>query len=96
MVNYYLEVMKNNVSICLDSDIHHHFNVGDVLLIVMDNDLGITLKHDCIEVVNPTFKLDWGKTCSARLSTASCISKGVMVDITKNVDRDFKLKQLGI
>lgn len=98
MVNYYFEVMKDNVSICLDSDIgyHHHFKIGDVLLIIMDDDLGITLKNDWIEVVNPSFTLDWDKTCSARLSTASCINKGVMVDITKNVDRDFKLKQLGI
>ena len=45
MVNYYFEVMKDNVSICLDSDIgyHHHFKIGDVLLIIMDDDLGITL-----------------------------------------------------
>ena len=98
MVNYYFEVMKDNVSICLDSDIgyHHHFKIGDVLLIIMDDDLGIKLKHDWIEVINPSFTLDWDKTCSARLSTASCINKGVMVDITKNVDRDFKLKKLGI
>jgi len=94
----YLEVMKDNVSICLDSDIdyYHHFKIGDILLIKMDNNLGITLEHGWIEVVNPSFTLDWDKTCSVRLSTASCIHKGVMVDITKNVDRDFKLKQLGI
>ena len=73
--------MKDNVSICLDSDIgyHHHFKIGDVLLIIMDDDLGIKLKHDWIEVINPSFTLDWDKTCSARLSTASCINKGVMV-----------------
>ena len=31
MVNYYFEVMKDNVSICLDSDIgyHHHFKIGE-------------------------------------------------------------------
>jgi hypothetical protein len=96
--NYYFEVIKDNVSICLDSDIgyHHHFKVGDILLIIMNEDLGITLKHGWIEVVNPSFKLDWDKTCSARLSTASCIDKGVFVDITKKVDRNFKLSQLGI
>jgi hypothetical protein len=44
----------------------------------------------------PEFVLDWDKMQSARISIAGCITKGMMVDITKQVDRDFKLKQLGI
>ena len=36
MTKYYLEVMREGVSICLDTDVqyHHHFNVGDVIYII--------------------------------------------------------------
>jgi hypothetical protein len=42
------------------------------------------------------FTLDWNKTCSFRLSVVSCINKGYLVDITKNIERQNKLKLIGI
>ena len=33
MTKYYLEVIRERVSICLDTDVqyHHHFKVGDII-----------------------------------------------------------------
>lgn len=103
MTKYYLEVLKDNVSICVDSDVqyYHQFKVGDVIPIHMYSDKGPKVvfgstEYDRSVEYNAEFTLDWDKTCSARLTVASCITKGVLVDITKNVNRDEKLKTLGI
>jgi hypothetical protein len=42
------------------------------------------------------FTLDWDKAFSVRLTVASCITKGYLVDVTKGVHRQEKLNQLGI
>ncbi len=42
------------------------------------------------------FRLDWDKRANATLTVASCINKGYLVDITKAVQRQEKLKSLGI
>lgn len=102
MSKYYLSVVKNNVSICLDSDVqyHHHFKVGDVILVEYDIKSTTLIFGGCSRnyslTSGPEFVLDWDKIKSVRMSIASCITKGIMADITKQVDRDFKLKQLGI
>ncbi len=102
MTKYYLEVIKDNVSICLDSDIghHHEFKVGDIILVEYDIKSTI-LRFDGMSIQysithSPEFWLDWDKTASARLTVAGCITRGYMVDVTKNVDREWKLNQLGI
>ena len=98
MTKYYLSVLKDNVSICLDTDVqyHHHFKVGDIIPIHMYPDKGPKVVFGGYAEYDAEFTLDWTKTSSARLSIAGCITKGYLVDITKQVDRDFKLKQLGI
>ncbi len=103
MTKYYLEVSKDNVSICLDSDIQHHheFNIGDIILVEYDINGNTNLIFDGMSMsysitFGVEFRIDWDKTCSMRLSIAGCITKGYMVDVTKNVDRNFKLEQLGI
>ena len=103
MTKYYLEVVKNNVSICLDTDVqyHHEFNIGDIILVEYDINGKTTLIFDVMSMsysitFGAEFKIDWDKTCSMRLSIAGCITRGYMVDVTKNVDRNFKLEQLGI
>lgn len=103
MTKYYLEVLKDNVSICLDWDIHHHhnFNIGDIILVEYDIKGKTTLIFEGMNVSysitsGVEFKIDWDKTCSMRLSIAGCITKGYLADVTKNVDRNFKLEQLGI
>lgn len=105
MTKYYLSVLKDNVSICLDSDIRHYhqFKIGDIINIHMYSDKvtsGVSLTPKVVfggyAEYDAEFTLDWTKTSSARLSIAGCITKGYLADITKQVDRDFKLKQLGI
>jgi len=98
MTKYYLEVMKSGVSICLDTDVqyHHQFGVGDIIPIHMYSDKGPKVVFGRSSEYDAEFTLDWNKTFSARLSVAGCITKGYLVDVTKNVDRDIKLNQLGI
>ena len=103
MTKYYLEVVKNNVSICLDTDVqyHHHFNIGDIILVEYDIKGKTTLIFDVMSMsysitFGAEFIIDWDKTCSMRLSIAGCITRGYMVDVTKNVQREEKLKTLGI
>lgn len=42
MTRYYLEVLQDGLSICVDSDInyHHHFKVGYIISINMYSDKG--------------------------------------------------------
>ena len=98
MTKYYLEVIKDNVSICLDTDVqyHHEFKIGDIIYINMYSDKGPKVVFGGYSEYNAEFKIDWDKTCSMRLSVAGCITKGYLADVTKNVDREFKLNQLGI
>ena len=105
MTKYYLEVMREGVSICLDTDVqyHHRFNVGDVIPIHMYSDKGPKVIFGGRVEYDAEFTLDWNKAIynkhyvkGVRLTVATCISKGYMVDITKNVHRDEKLKSLGI
>lgn len=100
MTTYYLQVLKDNVSICLDTDIgyHHQFKIGDIINIHMYPDKGpkvvfgdyVGFEYDA------EFTLDWTKTSSARLTIDVCITKGYLADVTKQVDRNFKLEQLGL
>jgi hypothetical protein len=99
MTKYYLEVLKEGVSICLDTDVqyHHRFEVGDVISIHMYSDKGPKVVFGGrVEYDADEFTLDWDKTASARGSIAFCITKGYLVDVTKGVERQEKLKTLGI
>ena len=98
MTKYYLEVMREGVSICLDTDVqyHHQFGVGDIIPIHMYSDKGPKVVFGGYTEYDAEFTIDWDKTSSARLSVASCITKGYLVDVTKGVNRQEKLNQLGI
>ena len=98
MTKYYLEVMREGVSICLDTDVqyHHHFKVGDIIPIHMYSDKGPKVVFGVYTEYDAQFTLDWDKTTSARLSIANLITKGYLADVTKNLERDIKLNQLGI
>ncbi len=98
MTKYYLEVMREGVSICLDTDVqyHHHFKVGDIIPIHMYSDKGPKVVFGVYTEYDAQFTLDWDKKTSARLSIANLITKGYLVDVTKNLERDIKLNQLGI
>jgi hypothetical protein len=98
MTKYYLEVLKEGVSICLDTDVqyHHRFEVGDVIPIHMYSYSGPKVVIGGRVEYDAEFTIDWDKTASARLTVASCITKGYLVDVTKGVERQEKLKTLGI
>ena len=98
MTKYYLEVLREGVSICLDTDVqyHHRFEVGDVIPIHMYSDKGPKVVFGGRVEYDAQFTIDWDKTTSVRLTVASCITKGYLVDITKGVERQEKLKSLGI
>ena len=98
MTPYYLQVIKDNLSICLDTDIgyHHQFKIGDIITIHMYSDKGPKVVFGGWSEYDAEFTMDWTKKSSARLSIAGCITKGILVDITKQVDRNFKLEQLGL
>ena len=98
MTKYYLEVMREGVSICLDTDVqyHHQFKIGDVIDIHMYSDKGPKVVFGGYTEYDAEFTLDWDKAFSVRLTVASCITKGYMVDVTKGVERQEKLKSLGI
>lgn len=98
MTKYYLEVMREGVSICLDTDVqyHHQFKIGDVIPIHMYSDKGPKVVFGGRVEYDAEFTLDWNKALGVRLTMASCITKGYLVDITKGVERQEKLKSLGI
>lgn len=117
MTSYYLEILKEGLSICLDSDVayYHYFKVGEILRFSMDLKSGPILTsiinyNDISEkdipirdrngqrlyIKDPQFILDWDKVHSVRLSISSCLLKGIMSDMTISIDRDRKLRELGI
>lgn len=106
MTVYYLEVLKESVSICLDTDVHYHhrFNTGDVITIHMYSDKGPKVVLGRVEY-DAEFTIDWDKVQSARLlnnvdfptfGINDCITKGYLADVTTLVHRQEKLNSLGI
>lgn len=97
-MKYYLQIVKDDVSILVDSDVgyHHQFKIDDVIEIVMHDDLGVSLNIHGWIIQNPKFTIDWDKKDWKQLSIASSVMNGYMMDITKGVERDNKLEQLGI
>ena len=97
-MKYYLQIVKDNVSILADSDVgyYHQFKIDDVIEVVMDDNLGISLNINGWIIEKPEFTIDWDKKDYQQLSIASAVMNGYMMDITKGVERNKKLEQLGI
>ena len=98
MTRYYLEVIKEGLSICLDTDIqyHHEFKIGDIIYI---NAYPYKNIHSNKVVFGPfeynaQFTLDWTKTSSVGLGVTNCITKGYLKDVTIQMLREKKLNQL--
>jgi hypothetical protein len=98
MTKYYLQVLKDNITICLDTDVsyHHEYVVGDIITIHMYSNKGPKVSFGGGVEYNAEFTLDWNKAGGVRLSVVSCINKGYLADITKNIERQNKLKLIGI
>jgi hypothetical protein len=99
-MKYYLQIVKDDVSILVDSDVgyYHHFKIDDVIEVVMDDNLGISLNINgwIIQKFGARFTIDWDKFDRQELSIASAVMKEYMIDITKGVERNKKLDELGI
>ena len=122
-MKYYLQIVKDNVSVLVDSDVgyYHQFKIDDVIEVVMNDELqlgfqtqhlGISLNiRDLIVtdivgkeiynangwiIQNPRFTIDWDKKDYQQLSIASAVMNGYMMDVTKGVERNKKLDELGI
>ena len=103
----YFEIIKEGISICLDSDInyYHHFEVGEILCI--SNYFNPTLEY----IINKDskwktchkfeyFVREWSSTNSQNWTIPSCIYQGYFKDVTEGVVlsrvRERKLKEIGI
>ena len=93
---YYLEVIKEDLSICLDSDInlYHHYEVGDIIEIDYKLNEPSYLYFNNLKVKYGGLTIDWGKINQKRLSIISCINAKYIVDITKNVEREEKINKI--
>jgi hypothetical protein len=96
-MKYYLQIVKDNVSI-LAVGYYHQFKIDDVIEVVMDDNLGISLNINgwIIQKFGARFTIDWDKFDLQELSIASAVMNGYMIDITKGVERNKKLDELGI
>jgi hypothetical protein len=89
---YYLEVISNGLSLCIDSDTgyYHYFKTGDIITAEFI-DKSLRLSVDGILTYETLFIKD-----DLRLRILDCIRKGLLADITINTIRDKKLNKLGI
>jgi len=90
-MKHYFEVIKEGLSICVDTDIHYHyeFKIGEIIHINMYSDKD-TVVFGTIEY-DAKFILDWNKSQSSRLTIHLCVTKGYLKDVTVQVLRDKKL-----
>jgi aryl-phospho-beta-D-glucosidase BglC (GH1 family) len=97
-MKYYLQIVKDNVSILVDSDIgyYHQFKIDDIIEVVMSDDLGVSLNIHGWIIQNPRFTIDWDKKDYQQFTIVSAVVNGYMIDITKGVERNKKLDELGI
>jgi len=100
---YYLEVIKEGLSIYLDSDInfYHHYQIGDVIKIDYNVKKPDTSKSHFNIYINDVYKfkfdgftVDWGKVNQKKLPINSCINSKYIVDITKQIIRNEKLNEI--
>ncbi len=98
MIKYTIEVVKEGLSIKLDSEIIHQFKVGELFLIEYDltkTILTFSINGRDFKINQPYFFIELKDNFSAT-SIASGFKKGYIIDVTLQVDRNNKLKQLGL
>lgn len=100
---YYFEVLVDNLSVCLDEETayFHKFNKGDIIeYYYKKNYINLEvamIKINVGEFLFDRFVVNWDKIHSWSSSLITeFIEKGMVADVTKQVERDQKLKQLDI
>jgi len=98
MIKIY-EVVVKDLSVLIDSDrgYYHHFNIGDILHFKINREYPILIlnlgEH---ELYNPSIIINWSKSNWKKIDIYEAVNKVLIVDITTKMNREFKLKQLGI
>jgi len=104
-MSIFLEVIKENVSLLIDSDIGYYqtFEVGDI---IEQSTNAVRLNGSTIlrgdytnQIAQYTIypaKLYGGVPVSAKVSTCKLIELGYAIEITKQILRNQKIKELGI
>lgn len=97
---YHLQILKDNVSILIDSDIgyYHHLELDDIISVEFDsNSLKlISINNSKNTIHSPIFVTNWNSIKSKSMTIASLISLNYLSDISHMIDREKKLKSLGI
>lgn len=97
---YYIHINTDRLSLELDSDINYHldFKPGDILTIESNANkfMICELNGERIGYYENNLKLDYDKSLSASITISKAIELKLASDITKMVERNEKLKKLGI
>lgn len=96
-MNYYLEVLTNNVSLIKEDNCHFYFEISDIIEIYFTHTQlrvieVIGQKPIVMNVRSPKFYIDQTK----HFAISSLILNGNLADVTEMVLREKKLNQLGI
>ena len=98
-MSIFLEVIKENVSL-LQYHYYHTFEIGDI---IEQDTNAIRLNGSTIlrgdysnQIAQYTIRTAKGVPVSARVSTCKLIELGYVIDITKQILRNQKIKELGI
>lgn len=97
---YYIHINTDRLSLELDSDINYYldFKPGDILTIESNANkfMICELNGERIGYYKNNLKLDYDKSSSASITILKAIDMKLASDITKMVERNEKLKNLGI
>lgn len=91
---YYLQVINDGLSILLEDDkSYHYFNIGDIIKIKFTSNLSTLYFGD------RTFNYDgkygvWFTINQQKQSISDCINSNLIVDITKQIERDEKINKI--
>jgi hypothetical protein len=91
---HYVEVLQTGMSICLDSDTAYYYNfeIGDIL--------GIKMKHGeplIISINDANLEIKANFILNDRHSNINyLLLEDYLVEITNSIERNLKLKELGI
>jgi predicted 3-demethylubiquinone-9 3-methyltransferase (glyoxalase superfamily) len=102
-MNYYLEILTDNISTLIDSDVgyYHQFNPGDIITIYYThNELKlIEVEGDnkmTFNLVNPVFYVSHDNLEVKKMAISSLILNKNVIDVTESILREKKINQLGI
>ncbi len=102
-MNYYLEILTDNISTLIDGDVgyYHKFNTGDIITIFhTHNELKLIEvegdKKMTFNLASPVFYVSHDNLEVKKMAISSLILNKNVIDVTESILREKKLNQLGI